>query len=361
MKRIALAFAAFPLFFLLSCSSKDKGGDVVVSYEEHVANVAAAYYLGWSEESGCDVYGLSFFEGEVNEDYRLDSKGLELYFELLCPVKNTLGLQPGTYNARLTYPATSSDYTFTTGSVIGSTVYGSYLEEVPSEVSDPKYYMVSDGIVTVGKRGSTYVMEAKVTAGGIPMSFTYSGAVDFLDMSTQEGDIEADQDINFSAFTKGELDYYGPADGVTVWGIYLADDDIDMETLGGNGNLLSLELCTTSTAKDGVPVGTYTVGSTPGDFVANALYESGDSYAGSMFCRDDLIQVGATSGSVRVSKEGDNYSIVVFLYDEEFNNKFNGTYNGPLTYVDYSSSPVSAPSPARVKARRGSRASWGRR
>ena len=361
MKRIASALAALPLLFLLSCSSKDKGNDAVVSYEEHVANAVAAYYFGWSEELGCDVYGLSFFDGEINDDYRLDSKGLELYFELLCPARNAIALQPGTYNARLKYPATNSGFTFTTGSVVGSTVQGSYVEEVPSEVSDPVYYIVSDGSVTVGKRGGTYVLEARVTAGGIPFSFTYSGGVDLIDMSRTGDEVETGQDINFSAFTKGELDYYGPADGITVWGIYLADDNIDMATLGGEGNLLCLELCTTSTSTEDIPAGTYTVGDTPGNFVANAIYENSDGYVGSMFCNGGLIQVGATSGSVKVSKEGDNYSIVVFLYDKEYDNKYNGTYNGPLEYVEYTSAPTAQPSPARVMARRASRSFRGRR
>ena len=56
-----------------------------------------------------------------------------------------------------------------------------------------------------------------------------------------------------------------------------------------------------------------------------------------MYLNDDMILVGATSGTIKVSKSGSNYTIEMDLVDGEYNNNYKGSYTGPLNIYDSSS------------------------
>lgn len=334
---ILIALAAI----VAACNpSKDNSFEdgVLARGERYEANCAYAYKYSGPTVNGCDSYGLSLFRGNVGEDLYLEGKGMELYLDVLCPQSSALDFPAGTYKAVLKYDGSNPAFMLSTGCVSDGIVYGSYMEFVPSEVADPEYFVLTDGTVTVGKRGGTYVIEASVIVGGVSMVFSYSGPVETLEI-TGDGDgdeAETGMDYTFSNFTQGELDYFGPDGGLYYWGIYLGDAQADLGQLSSDGSVLCLELSTKNASSTDIQPGTYTVSSKDGDMVAAAIYENEDGgYAGTMYCLEDFIVVGATSGTVKVSKSGSNYTVEVDLYDADFDNTFRGSYTGPLTYVDY--------------------------
>lgn len=339
MKRRFALLAALAASVIACNPSKDRGDDVYGEAERYEGLSAYSYKYTDSQVGGCDCYGLSIFRGNVGEDIRLDGKGLELYLEMITPSTSSLELPAGTYKAVLKYDGSNPAFMLSTGAVSSGLVYGSYMEFVPSEVADPEYYVLTDGTVTVGKRGGTYVIEANVIVGGEPVIFHYSGSVEALEISGEGGggdDVETGMDYTFSNFTKGEIDYFGREDGLSFWGIYLGDEYADMDDLSSEGSLLFLEFSTQDASTTALKAGTYTVSSVDGDMTATAMYEVEDGYAGTMYCLEDFIVVGATSGTVKVSRNGSDYTVEADLYDAEFDNTFKGSYTGPLKYVDYS-------------------------
>jgi len=333
---IAIAISA------IACNPSRSGSDDVYSKAETYDGTSAyAYKYSTSSVDGFDSYGLSIFRGNVGEDYCLDGKGLELYLEFMCPQSSAVELQAGTYKTVLKYDGSNPAYMLSTGCVTDGYIYGSYMEFVPSEIADPEYYVLTEGTVTVAKRGSTYVIEARVIAGGEPFIFNYTGSVETIevtggiDIDDDDDDVDTGVTYNFSSFTQGELDYFGSDSGLYYWGIYLGDSTADLEDLSADGSLLCIELATKNSSSTELKTGTYTVSSTDADMTAAALYEVENGYAGTMYCLEDYIVVGASSGTVKVSKSGSNYTIEADLYDAEYDNTFKGSYTGPLTYVDY--------------------------
>ena len=56
-----------------------------------------------------------------------------------------------------------------------------------------------------------------------------------------------------------------------------------------------------------------------------------------MYLNDDMILVGATSGTIKVSKSGSNYTVEMDLIAGDYNNTYKGSYTGPLNIFDSSS------------------------
>lgn len=361
MKRKTILLLTLATAVAFACNpAKNGDDDLYGSADRYEANNAAAYYFGTSAVKGADLYGLSLFRGNIDENYYLDGKGMELYLELLCPESESLTLKTGTYKAFLKSSGLVPPFSIATGSISNGSVLGSYVEFVPSEVANPEYYVLTDATVTVGKRGNNYVIDAKVLAGGESFVFTYSGTMDVLDCSAGggEGDYDTGMDYTFSEFTKGEIDWFGGEKGLYYWGIYLGDAQANLEDLSSPGSMLQIELCTKSSSPTEIPAGTYTVSDTDADMTASAIYEVEEGYAGTMYCLNDFIVVGATSGTVKVSRSGSNYTVEADLYDSEYDNTFKGSYTGPLTYVDYTKAgyrPAKAKTTSKQLAREGKR------
>lgn len=348
-------------FTAVSCDDKNLDFDA----DEYEATSAYAYYFGKDENSGCDIYGLSLFIGDVDEEYRLSSRGIELFVELNAPSGDVIGLIPGEYRALRSTTAEPS-FTFNTGSISAGAVYGSYVGMKKSDLEEMEYYLVMDGTVEIRTRNGKFYITADVRADGDDIEFSYSGGVAVIDASSSgdgeggdsDGDIPSNTDYTFNDFTQGELDYNGAEDGFSYWSIYLGDDAVDLADLSGTGRIACIDLCTTNSSSTDIPVGTYTVSETDGNFVAIPIYEYDGYYYGTMFCEGDNILVGATSGTVKVLKSGSTYTVSMDLVDSDYNNTFKGSYTGTLTYMDYSGasarkqparSRVSVETPARVR------------
>ena len=149
------------------------------------------------------------------------------------------------------------------------------------------------------------------------------------------------------ALTQGELWYYGDAYGTkdTINGtgsnnfiLYLGSSGIKMADLTGNGEILVIELNTSLTVTDSLPVGTYdmmTNSSKASDFAPFTLvpaytdssgYNWGCWYYGSLTDPMSL-------GNIVVSKASSVYTINYEFYDD-YGVKISGIYQGSLNYVN---------------------------
>lgn len=156
-----------------------------------------------------------------------------------------------------------------------------------------------------------------------------------------------------STYTHGFIEFWGqgyedqPTD-VANWCIILGSEGFDYDEWSG-GESIVLELFTTNTSATSVPSGTYTVEAfleenysnfSVGDgFIATEENEDGveESYCmGTWYYVDGIGEYAATSGSVTVAKDGDNYTVTYNLVDEEYSTQLTGSYKGALEYIDFS-------------------------
>jgi len=142
------------------------------------------------------------------------------------------------------------------------------------------------------------------------------------------------------SFTQGELDYFGDVystkDSIKGTGsnnfiIYLASSGIDMTTFQGNGEMMIIELNTSLTVKDSIPVGIYDMKTdlTPYSLVPAYVYNNspwGCWYSGNI---SDPI----TLGNIVVSRVNAIYTITYEFFDD-YGVKISGIYNGTLSYLD---------------------------
>ena len=335
------------------CSCDDVEGIDFDDAQVYGAESAYAYYYGSSEVEGCVLYGLSLFVGDVTEKYEIADRGLELYLELLCPESAAQAPSSGEYKPALSTSIDDYSHTFALGTIQEGVIYGSYLANRKGDVSEIEYEPVLGGSLEIRRKGNSYEIKASVVAGQDPVVFQFDGDCPVIDCSSSsegdggnggsgdtggESDITSGQNFSFSNYTKGELDYYGKEDGYYCWGIYLGDNNINLEDLSGSGHLAMALLYTNSSSKTVLPAGTYTVSSTIGDMVAEPIYQDSEGYyGGTMYLNDDMILVGATSGTIKVSKSGSNYTVEMDLVDGDYNNTYKGSYTGPLNIFDSSS------------------------
>ncbi len=104
-------------------------------------------------------------------------------------------------------------------------------------------------------------------------------------------------------------------------------------------SLLWLSFANSNSSTTELMSGTYSLDGADGYLFA-CESDSDGSY-GTMFAQGDGIIVGATDGSVVVSKNGDKYTFNCDFWDSESETRYTATYTGALTYVDYSTATAS--------------------
>lgn len=300
-------------------------------------------------------YGDFYDKGTDNYDLVLEGRGMSAMLELNAPVSANMTLASGRY-----VPVLNANdpwkFTFLTGCVHG----GSYVFN-----GDNFQSYINDGIVTVSVRGMEYVISASVVSNDIEYVFNYSGT-----LTVEKGEIGGDGElveVVNNNLTQGYMEYWGSAwdnqaSGTTDWVIDLATKDY--KAGDSKGLAVMLEIIASGTSKTAIPEGTYTVTSNnAASFKALDVIpgiEQDDSVFGTWYIDTDprsenygYAVYGATRGTVKVSRTGDEYKIDYDLYDDDYLGHFSGSYKGKLNFVDASSS--AAPSKAhrgQVKSRR---------
>jgi hypothetical protein len=172
-------------------------------------------------------------------------------------------------------------------------------------------------------------------------------------ISAQAGDkttsctVTVSNEIN-PTFTQGELWYWGDFWGVgcSNFTVCIADDNINMEDLSGDGEFMYIELNTGISFTDSIPDGIYEVNDTLGTgfivpaYVANNGSPWGTWYFGKTY--NDVV-----GGQAVLTVNNNTYTINYDLVDY-YGNTIAGSYVGTLTYYDLTSY-VSAPAYKAVK------------
>lgn len=175
-----------------------------------------------------------------------------------------------------------------------------------------------------------------------------------------------DYEIYNTTFTYGNAGYYGvyydgQPENTANWYIALADDDYDINKWEGDGYNIILEIFAQGTDSRSLPTGTYTVEAFEknGYYAGSLLYgyiaedeENGEVPAGSWLFKGNEGIAGATSGEVKISVSGGQYTITYNLYDDEYMVNFKGSYKGSLTIYDGTKEVASALAAASKRVRR---------
>lgn len=384
-KTICIAMAAASLLACKKQGGEEIVGDITKLTDLEFANCDAIYY----EDEDFGNYYLTCYNGTTDEEGYFQGDAEVLVLDIYAS-KSTgaLFLPVGTYKvvsesriakgtclegSELTMEEylkmyedmgfeidysefTKEELAGGSGQIVGSEVYfQTYAGKDDSGEDDYEYddflFTEESGTsVRISKSGTTYTITVNAVVAGKDFIFTYKGAIDVQDGREEEGgeggegggDVPSDrsqyQVYDFAGYTQGELDYNGVYDGVTSWTIYLGDNNINLETLEGNGKLLILDFETTKTGKTDIPAGKYLYET--GDYALVGYYEYNDYAFGTMFYDGDDLLLGATDGNVSVSKSGSNYSFGVELYDDDYGTAYKANISLPLKYVDYSTSSV---------------------
>jgi len=301
-----------------------------------------AYYFG--QPNGypdINMFCVYLLNGQTRVDDRVISgvgSALWLDMNVTKNAKNELAV--GTYSpARNDYSPNS----FLKGAWIDeNTLSGSFVYYRDANGS-AQYHMITNGSVQINISSGKVSIQAEVIADGVEYTFDFYDFFSYTDVVSQNpgGDPSEPASYVVNNFKYGMIESEGqvydnpPTQDYWLWKVLLGDDQN-----WADGREIQWELVTSKSATD--IVGTYTVKAadfnantmasviTPGSAICGYTEENsngGLDYWGSWFfpSNDDSTWLGATEGTVKVSKSGDTYTIE-FNHSDKYNS--NATYSG---------------------------------
>lgn len=302
--------------------SGNDGSDIdISSFDMYMATFTSCTYESLGTLGSAD--GYLFFLADDNFDWTTESgEGCWAIVELFT--KAGSGIAPGKYclddtmAAGTAYICEVGDDDTVSGAMYGE---GGYAVVCPDA-----------GYVEISKSGDTYTF--KITY----IDQTYEGVFN----GSFTGQLEEEETPAIgdetAVFTQCEAVFYGEYGGTGDWGIYLGDSKTDMSDLSG-GAWAMIEIYTSSTSYSStLPTGTFAINDTEQAGTAASIYEDGDYCYGTMYGVGDNIYVGATRGSVKISRNGTDYTIEMDFIDDDYGTSFNSTYNGKVSISDQSKS-----------------------
>lgn len=358
--RLLFPLAAAGLFFSCDKPSDDNGDDTPDVPAESVDVHAGGYYAEDPYGIGSDNFLVYIADNGVTmADYTFSGEGTALLVDFNAPATGKPELSPGVYNALLeeSGDGESQDFTFLPGVNMGAWgITGSFIYS-KAEGADPVYTMVEDGSVEVKLyEDALYQIIAHVKTAGGEYDFEYVGRLEYGDNPSGE-DPDPAQGKEIEGLVNGEMAYYGQAYGDTGtdyanWVITLSAETFDPVAYEGEGTIMQIEVNTSSKDTEKIPSGTYTVftvidGASFVPFSAVPAFLQGTAPYGTWYLDIDsdlnvMDSLGATSGEIEISEKDGVYSISFELEDAENKESFYGSYEGELTYSDYSSASQSA-------------------
>jgi len=269
------------------------------------------------------VEGYALFLADDNYDWDAEEAGDGNWAIVEIFTKEGNGIAPGKYclndtmNAGTAYICEIGDDETVSGAMFGQGEYA--------------YVCPNAGYVEISKSGSNYTIKIKYideTYNGVFEGSFTGTLIEYEDSGSEEETAE---------FTQCEAEFYGEYNGAGDWGIYLGDDETDMSDLSG-GAWAMIELFSSSTSYSStLPEGTFTIDDSEKAGTVASIYEYDEYYYGTMYGIDDSIYVGATSGTIKISKDGTSYTIEMNFIDDDYDTSFKSTYTGKVTVSDCSS------------------------
>ncbi len=360
MKRSLIIFAAVAVVFgTLSCDKErvpqDGGNEAELVFE---VGEAGGYFSGvGTDDDGktldYDVYLLSLqTEGVEMIESGYTGVGAAVLVDMNTPTNggNPMRILQGEY---VVYQKNMpEDYCFYLGDTDeDGNIYPTYVYYRESSKVKGVYYPVTGGAISVKTSGSTYRIAATFETSAGTFGFNYDGKLAFYDISGgddsgDDGDDTPTEEVKISldALNQGYAYYYGQAfegdqTDYADWVFYIGNGLVDLED--ENASYLMLELITSESATTAVPDGTYEyldIDSAekllPFSMLCGYVDDENYCYGTWFFGETAYDYYAATSGSAKVSRSGDNYTIDLSFADSEMNATLNGKFTAKLEYVD---------------------------
>lgn len=286
-----------------------------------------------------DYYGTSYSNnGEENywlilSDLGFDNEGygydnghyytFDLYSDVTPSDLSNLKVPEGTYTLGLE------------GETAVGTFTPDYSEYRDSSVSGPYEATFTEGEITISYSGDNMVAEAVLVDNlGQVHHVTYEGPCNTADPVEYTV-------IEMNSLAKGQMINYGAAYGdksfdYNNWTIYLADATVDLDTLGGEGDILQLEINTEGSATTEITPGPYEMAMTLEPFTSIPGFVQEGYCFGTWYINGGSPYNPASSGSATISKEGDVYTIDFEFNDDASHVTYKGSFTGTLELFDYS-------------------------
>jgi len=312
-----------------TCQVTVTKGDINLVFTQAIASF-------WGDYFGVGTNNLSLYllDNTLGFDTNGDLQGTGnyLYIDLNVALSDST-LKEGTYSiadkrtANTFYPGDTIHYQ---GNIYAT---GTHVMNIGATVNNA--YIIKDGYYTVTRNGNGFKIEGElISSTENVIEFSYSGLIQVKN-----------QIVSISpALTKGDLYYWGDVYNTSKsnnFSVFLGSQNINMDSLSGNGEILVLEVNTPLTVTNYIPDGTYEMmGDLKTEYLlANTLVPGYTSSTGNKW---GCWYLGNTSEALQTGhaifvKSGDKYTISYLMYND-IKTKVSGTYSGTLRYFDYSKS-----------------------
>ena len=294
---------------------------------------AEANYLGNIYRNNVNAFEAYFFDSGLGTDANgyITGSGAFLFLDMNT-TKNANSIPSGTYKVNNENVNESVELTFQRGKM----VLNNNNEEVPSgsyiaivnngKITD--YLFLSSGSIIVNKMGNYSITGQVTTSDNEFYEFSFSGSIPTTDLVTPYP----------QTLKKGQLWYWGDIDqvGLNIYTIWLADQNINMTNMSGNGDLMRIEVYTPTSYTTSLPNGTYPVKiNTVENQTVIDGFNNGTEDLGTWYYTADAFPI--TGGSMTVVKNAGSSYNLNFTFIDELGNTISGTYNGDLGLVNKAS------------------------
>ena len=196
---------------------------------------------------------------------------------------------------------------------------GSYIAIVNNgKITD--YLFLSSGSIIVNKMGNYSITEQVTTSDNEFYEFSFSGSIPTTDLVTPYP----------QTLKKGQLWYWGDIDqvGLNIYTIWLADQNINMTNMSGNGDLMRIEVYTPTSYTTCLPNGTYPVKiNTVENQTVIDGFNNGTEDLGTWYYTADAFPI--TGGSMTVVKNAGSSYNLNFTFIDELGNTISGSAFSP--------------------------------
>lgn len=349
---------------LSSCSKDNKDpypnkGDNNGETESGITEgfTASVTYCGDWYETGFHDYVIVLQSGNVDDDNMFVNGGIELSLDVLTAQGGA------TYFPSGTYTLLPEDTKFNAAGIVpsiketnedGSFSYGyTYLY---TEKDANNYWLdpLDDARLEVSSSGSEYTIKVDFTIGTENYTYKYKGNLAFYTIEDNGGDDDDNDDTPI-----GDIEYiagyveaanFGDAfgNGADDYLLYLDQGDeteyIQVEFTNPSGS----DPAALPTGEWTIPSNFFDVEGIDTDILLPYFYFEGyeDYSYGTTYCYGGNLIYGATSGTLKITKSGDEYSIDLKFYDSysddaEVTCKYTGAVNVDISDYDDGTAAVS--------------------
>ena len=338
---VKLAMAATLAVLALASCKKDRhrnnpdGPEVPQEQVTEGLSVKATFYGDYYEKGFMD-YILLFQLGEIGEDGYFKKNGVELSLDVLTATGGPTLFPAGIYEiTNDKYNSAGIIPSIENKDDEGNISYGDTYLYTQQDADNYWLEPLESARLEVAVEGAQYTIKVQISVGGEEYKYLYKGPLSIEDKSESEGPSEegpeGDYDFKADDIHAFNLGHEWSTD-TDDWMIYLVNDKDEDEWI-------AIEIVSASGSNpEAFPEGTFSV---PADFyndkyeivagIMCPLYQYEESYYGTYYVFGGEIWYSASSGNVKITKSGDNYTVALSFLDEEYDNaQVTSTFTGKV-------------------------------